>query len=362
MTPKTNDHEPAPAGSSPPPLKQKGAVALAAAQNNSEQPPAARPPHAKEWRPKKLDREMFPDSAGTGTAATVANVAYLLDQNGITARYNVIKKKLEITIPGLAFTADNSDNVAMTYILSLATLNSMRTDLVPSTVAAIADRNAYNPVADWIGSRPWDGQDRLPAFYGTLQAREGYPEDLKQTLMRKWLLSCVAAALSQRGFKCRGVLTLQGGQGIGKTSWGKRLISDPMLRDSVIKTDHHLDGGNKDSLLAAITHFIVEIGELESSFKRDVSRLKGFLTADSDKVRRPYARVESEYPRRTVFYATVNSGDFLIDNTGNSRWWTIPVVAIEHDHDIDMQQLLAQWRWTLIMEPSGGSRPTKKGL
>ena len=160
--------------------------------------------------------------------------------------------------------------------------------------------------------------------------------------MRKWLLSGVAAALLRTGFKCRGVLTLQGAQGIGKTSWVKRLISDPLLADSVIKTDYHLDGGNKDSLIVAVTHFIVEIGELESSFKRDVSRLKGFLTADSDKVRRPYARAESEYPRRTIFYATVNDPTFLVDETGNTRGWTIPVVAIDYAHDIDMQQLFAQ--------------------
>lgn len=294
------------------------------------------------WQPKRLEPGMFPDCYGGKPMATVTNIAHLLEQNGIAVRYNVIKKKLEITIPGMSLTADNADNVSMTHIVSLATLNSMRTDLVPASVEAIADRNAYNPVAEWIEGIPWDGRDRLPEFYATLQCQEGYPEALKHILMRKWLLSGVAAALMPTGFKCRGVLTLHGAQGIGKTSWGKRLISDPMLRDSVIKTDHHLDGGNKDSLLAAITHFIVEIGELESSFKRDVSRLKGFLTADSDKVRRPYARTESEYPRRTIFYATVNGSDFLVDNTGNTRWWTISVVSIDHAHNIDMQQLFAQ--------------------
>ena len=138
------------------------------------------------------------------------------------------------------------------------------------------------------------------------------------------------------------MLTLQGPQGIDKTTWGQKLIDDPLLTSSVIKTDHHLDGGNKDSQIGAITHFIVEIGELESSFKRDVSRLKGFLTADHDKLRRPYARADAEYPRGTIFYATVNQTDFLVDSTGNSRWWTIPVVAIDYNHDIDMQQLFAQ--------------------
>ena len=110
----------------------------------------------------------------------------------------------------------------------------------------------------------------------------------------------------------------------------------------MLKLDHHLDAGNKDSIITAVCHWIVEIGELDSSFKKDIARLKGFLTADRDKVRRPYGRTDSEYPRRTVFCATVNEHDFLVDSTGNSRWWTIPVTSINYQHGIDMQQIFAQ--------------------
>jgi putative DNA primase/helicase len=115
-----------------------------------------------------------------------------------------------------------------------------------------------------------------------------------------------------------------------------------VLKEAVLKLDHHLDAGNKDSLISAITHWVVEIGELDSSFKKDIARLKGFLTSDRDKVRRPYGRSDSEYPRRTVFCATVNDDNFLVDSTGNSRWWTIPVIAIIYRHDINMQQVFAQ--------------------
>ena len=152
----------------------------------------------------------------------------------------------------------------------------------------------------------------------------------------------MAAALLPSGFKARGVLTLQGPQSIGKTSWISALIPDLVLRENVLKLDHHLDAGNKDSLITAIAHWIVEIGELDSSFKKDIARLKGFLTSDRDKVRRPYGRSNSEYPQRTVFCATVNDDNFLVDLTGNSRWWTIPVTAINYQHFIDMQQVFSQ--------------------
>ncbi len=73
-----------------------------------------------------------------------------------------------------------------------------------------------------------------------------------------------------------------------------------------------------------------------------MARLKGFLTAERDKVRRPYARSDSDYSRRTVFCASVNDSNFLVDSTGNTRFWTVPVTKIDYQHDIDMQQLFAQ--------------------
>ncbi len=47
-------------------------------------------------------------------------------------------------------------------------------------------------------------------------------------------------------------------------------------------------------------------------------------------------------PRSTVFVATVNDANFLMDDTGNSRWWTISLADVEEEHGVDMQQLFAQ--------------------
>lgn len=292
-----------------------------------------------------LSPESFPNKPRPGCTSipiTIPNVDYLLRTYGIVPRYNVISKKLMIHIPGLSGTSDNADNVAMSCIISLASLNGIATGLVPEFVAAIADKNQINPVADWIYSRPWDKVDRLQNIYDTLLTSDDYPWELKEMLMYRWLLSAVAAALTPRGFRGRGVLTLQGPQSIGKTAWINSLVSDPILREQALKLDHHLDAGNKDSLITAISKWIVEIGELDSSFKKDIARLKGFLTSDQDKIRKPYGRTDSEYPRKTVFCATVNDNNFLVDATGNTRWWTIPVIKINYQHGIDMQQLFAQ--------------------
>jgi predicted P-loop ATPase len=297
-----------------------------------------------EWKPKRLDTRGFPDQpVGQGVPpSTIANVEHMLTQNGIVARYNVINKKSEVVIPGLAGVLDNADSVSLSHIKSLLALHGMQTGEVRGIIEAIANQNSYNPVADWIGSRAWDGVDRLEDIYDTLQTVADYPQYLKKAIMYCWLLSAVAAALKPSGFSTRLVLTIQGPQSIGKTRWCLSLVPDPTLRAAVVKTDHHFDGGNKDNVITATRFWIVELGELESSFRKDVERLKGIITRDRDIVRVPYASADSEFPRRTVFVATANGSDLLSDASGSSRWGVIAVESVDYKHDVDMQQLFAQ--------------------
>lgn len=292
----------------------------------------------------QIDPRTYPDQSPSSpykVLTTIPNVHFLLKTVGVEVGYDVIGKRLCHKIPGIDIAPDNADNIALAEITSLCIRNGLQPGPIREFVDAIADRQRVNPVRAWIESKPWDGHNRLPGLQATLTVREDFPNELKNTLIHKWLLSAVAAACVDEEFRCRGVLTLQGPQSIGKTSWVLSLVP-PESRTDFLKVDHHLDPNNKDSILTGVSHWIVEIGELDSSFKKDVARLKGFLTSNVDKVRRPYAKADSTYPRRTVFCATVNQDHFLVDMSGNTRWWTLPVVAIDFNHGIDMQQLFAQ--------------------
>lgn len=294
---------------------------------------------------QRLNPKGFPNPPKGDSAnikATVANLQHMLDAVGVMVIYDEIKKKLFIAIPGHVGSADNQDNVALAYIYSLAALNGMATGPIANLLIVIGDRNRRNQVKDWIQSKPWDGIDRFEEFASTIQERKGYPSAMKKILLRKWLRSAVASVLMEHGFRCRGVPVLQGPQSIGKGAWFQALVPDPVFSEQVILLGHNLDPASKDSVTKAISHWIVELGELDSTFKKDIARVKGFLTSGSDKIRRPYGRLESEYPRRTVFCASVNDTCFLVDETGNSRFWTIAVESINYQHGIDMQQLFAQ--------------------
>lgn len=326
--------------------------------SNGEQSPIPLPlpvPLAKQGYIPEYNAELkFPEK-GSGRAyqqpATIPNVAHLLKAYGIKVGFNAITKDMEIDIPGYTGSKSNRIALAMSIITSLAARHGLSTTGLAEMVAVIASQNEYNPVDQWIRSKPWDGTSRFDAFCNTVTTADDFPPDLKRTLLKKWLLSAVAAGTMSEGFHSRGVLTLQGPQGIGKSSFLRSMVPDTNLCEQVVLIGHHWDGGSKDSRIAAIRHWIVELGELESSFRRELGTLKAFITQKEDKIRPPYARTDIYYPRQTVFAATVNERNFLKDATGNSRFWTIPVDALDYQHDIDMQQLFAE----LLVELDAGA-------
>jgi putative DNA primase/helicase len=160
-------------------------------------------------------------------------------------------------------------------------------------------------------------------------------------MMRKWALSLVAA-LYHANFSCEGVLTFSGEQGQGKTIWVEELIPrqyhNVWNKDAVI-----IDTKNKDTTSKALGYWITELGEIDATFRRsDIEALKAFITEKVDVIRPPYERTANKYPRRTVFYATVNEQEFLQD-TQNRRFWVLEVAGFDLGR-IDTAQFWAQMR------------------
>jgi predicted P-loop ATPase len=282
----------------------------------------------------------YPDLNDAGKPlASTDNLEVLLDRHHVNVRYNVMTKEDEILIPGRGFSIDNQAVGALSAVTSLAVKDEMPVHLIKQQITEIADGNPYNPMMVWINSRPWDGEDRLYRLYNTLVVKKEHLA-LRDMLVRKWLLSAVYAAADVKGVAAQGMLVLTGEQYKGKTRWFKRLVGEhhEMFREGVT-----LDPRDKDSVKLATSAWITELGELDATFRKsDIAALKAFVTKQIDIFRKPYAIAESKMARRTVFGGTVNDEVFLRDPTGNRRFYTIPVLEVDHNHDIDMQQVWAQ--------------------
>jgi putative DNA primase/helicase len=274
---------------------------------------------------------------------TKGNVQGVMILNGIKCAYNVIKKRMEILVPDSKFIQDMQDESALIEIEDRCIQMNIPHTKVRDYLKLLAIE--YNPVKDWMESRPWDGQSRLQAFLDSITSAD---KSLKEMLMKKWLISCVAAACEPNGVSLEGILVFQGAQGLGKTLWFKRLAD---YDEGWLLEGATLNPSDKDSVKQAVSHWLVELGELQSTFKRsDMDQLKAFVTKRVDELRLPYDRAFTTYQRRTAFYASVNEREFLIDTTGNRRFWVIPVTGIDVNHGVDMQQLWAEVKETMYRE------------
>jgi len=87
----------------------------------------------------------------------------------------------------------------------------------------------------------------------------------------------------------------------------------------------------------------VEIAELDSFYRADLTRIKSVITSRTDNYRAPYDRVSLDHPRMSVFAGTTNEKLWSRDQTGARRFWPIECKAVRLDKiATDRSQLFAE--------------------
>ena len=274
----------------------------------------------------------FADRSKRKKAVTTDTIKQVLREMGISVRLNVISGRVDIDGMPDDLSSTNAPNtlpvLIRDYLVKRGRSGAMQT--ITDCISVIADENRYNPIADMLTSARWDGEDRLSEVLRILGVSDNQRECV---YVVKWLHQTVAMALNdeKNPYGADGVLVLQGAQGVGKTLFFRSIAAKAQWFAEGVS----IDTSDRDTIMKAVTYWIAELGELDSTLKREQVALKAFITTAEDTYRAPYARVQTRNPRRMSLAATVNPGEFLCDETGTRRFW---VVHVEH---IDTERLLA---------------------
>ncbi len=197
---------------------------------------------------------------------------------------------------------------------------------VRDQIARVARFNSYDPLAEHLRGLVWDGTprlDRVLEVYFGAQVHDDEGKDLGEYLRLigpKWFISAVARAL-EPGSKVDTVLVLEGPQGI-KKSTALAVLGGAFFCDTQLKI------GDKDSTMLAAQYWLIELAELAAMKRSETESQKAFITRRADAIRPPYGHVVESFPRRAVFVGTTNDTDYLIDPTGNRRFWPVRVLLI----------------------------------
>ena len=202
--------------------------------------------------------------------------------------------------------------------------------------------NRYHPVQDYLTRIENDPNvvaadiNKLSSIYLKTEKK------LYDSMLAACLIGDVQRAF-QNGCQMDYLLTLKGKQGIGKSTFWRTLAGE-WFCDSYQESD-------KDLRLAIGTCWMFEIQELETMTARSVAgKVKALITTREDVFRPPYGSVTEKFPRASIFVGSVNSDDFLRDETGSRRFWIIEVnerVDIEKlrkDRDSIWKAAVIAWR------------------
>lgn len=209
---------------------------------------------------------------------------------------------------------------------------------------------SYNPVIELLKGLPaWDGVERCANFL-TVWAKADdtpYVHECSRLIFAGGIWRMMLP-----GCKLDDVVVLVGKQGGGKSS----LIRFLALHDDYFGEIKTVEGDKATEQLAG--KWILEIPELAAFTKaKEVEAVKAFITRQKDSYRKPYDRNVDDRPRRCVFVGSTNNPNFLVDLTGNRRFYPVQTNSVGYDlfkHEAECRDYIAMcWAEALAKYEEG---------
>ena len=200
----------------------------------------------------------------------------------------------------------------------------------------VARLNTFNPVREYFDAQVWDGGHRVDTMFIRYMGCPDTP--YHRQIARLFLLGAVAR-IYEPGHKFDYVPILVGAQGKRKSTWISILAKSWFGELKVDFSDE------KALVEAMMGKLMMELPELSSLGRSQVEDAKAFVSGVESYVRLSYGKLPRRFPRMCVFIGSTNDDEYLIDRTGNRRWWPVNVVVDAIDTDrliIEVDQLWAE--------------------
>ena len=206
------------------------------------------------------------------------------------------------------------------FYLALAELGyKVSKELAQDCMIQTAMENEHDPVKEYLD---FVAANVEPAYIDALATTYLRPGDEPGTLYDEMLKRTLIAAVKrcyEPGSKHDTACVLMGDQGARKSSFWN-VLGGEFFSDSL------KDISSKDDLMILHRSWIMEWAELDYvTGKKHAGQIKAFLSQHTDTFRVPYGKATEQFPRRGIIVGSTNkTTGFMVDETGNRRFWVIP--------------------------------------
>lgn len=251
--------------------------------------------------------------------ATVENFRAVLehDEQFATLRYNSLRCCPEHIVNGkIERWTDADDAYVRWYVEKKYHFHAVQK--CDDALRMLFKAREYNPVKDLISTLEWDGIPRINSFLIKWLKCEDTPYTQE---VSRLIFAGGIHRIYNPGCKFDDVPVLIGtSQGEGKSTFVRWLA----MSDEFFTEVNEIEG--QKGMEAIEGAWICELGELLALTKaREVEAVKSFLSRQVDHYRKPYDKRASDYKRQCIFIGTTNKEQFLVDRTGNRRFYPVKV-------------------------------------
>ena len=209
-----------------------------------------------------------------------------------------------------------------------------------AAVDMVAHENAFHPVRDYLESVEWDGTPRVERLFIDYL---GSPDTAYHRATARLALLGAVTRIFEPGHKFDFVPILEGVQGKRKSTFIEILACNWFAE---LEGDLH---DRKQLVEKMQGSWIMEIPELQGFNKAEVTTIKGFVSARSDKVRLAYGRRATVFLRQQVFWGSTNDSEYLRDASGGRRFWPVHCTIDEIDTERLKREVNQLWAEAVVL-------------
>jgi predicted P-loop ATPase len=273
-------------------------------------------------------------------APTLTNARIALNKLGLNCWHDLFSGKKYIG--GSALNSEVGGQVTDDLVSAIRIMIRRDFDFDPGlnntwqAINLFCREHGCHPVRDYLNAclADWEALDGGKRIDTMLIDYFGAPDTAFIRSVSRIVMVASARRIFDPGCKFDYMTVLESPEGYNKSRALAKLYGEQWFSDQTIL-------GLDDKQLAETLRgrWCVECADLSGMRKADVEKVKAQLSRFEDRTRPAYGRAVIDAPRSSVFWGTTNETEYLRSQTGNRRFFPVPIKridvdAIERDRDL----------------------------